>query len=47
MIEYMLCNHKKTKRKLIAWAIVSKYGHEQGFRMGICCSFCGKEVIKK
>lgn len=44
MREYMLCTHKKTKPKLIAWATKSRYGHRQGFRMGRCCTFCGKEV---
>ena len=36
---------KKTKMKLIAWAIFSRHGHEQGFRMGRCCCMCGKEVL--
>lgn len=44
MTYLMLCGHKKTKLKLIAWAIDSRYGHEQGFRIGNCCCLCGKEI---
>lgn len=43
----MLCEHKKTKVKLIAWARTSRYGHEQGFRSARCCCTCGKEVGEK
>jgi hypothetical protein len=44
MTYLMLCAHKRTKMKLIAWATNSRYGHEQGFRMGRCCCLCGREV---
>jgi hypothetical protein len=40
----MQCRHKRTKKKLIAWAISSRYGREQGFRYGVCCCDCGVEV---
>ena len=38
---YMFCDHKKTKLKLVAWAIDSRHGHKQGFKFVKCCARCG------
>ena len=43
---YANCEHVKTKPKLIAWATKSRHGHRQGFRIGLCCVACGKEITK-
>jgi len=45
MTYLMLCEHRRTKMKLVAWAIDSRYGHEQGFMMRKCCAKCGKVVL--
>jgi len=37
----MFCDHKKTKMKLVSWAIKVKNEHEQGFKMKLCCARCG------
>lgn len=44
MSNLMLCDHKKTKKKLVAWATDCKGKHEQGFKMKECCCRCGKQV---
>ena len=46
-MNYMLCEHKKSKKKLVSWAIDSRYGHEQGFKIAECCIKCGKVIDKK
>ena len=40
----MICSHLKTKPKLISWAAKSRSGHHHGFRVGLFCVACGKEV---
>lgn len=47
MTYLMLCEHKRTKIKLISWATDSRDGHKQGFRNAMCCATCGKLVVKK
>ena len=45
MDNLMFCEHKKTKKKLTAWAIDYKGKHKQGFKVKECCCRCGKETI--
>ena len=47
MTELMLCNHKQTKVKMIAWATTDRHGHLQGFKRVRCCVKCGCEVKEK
>lgn len=44
MRHLMLCDHKRTKMKLISWATDSRIGHQQGFKMSMCCARCGRIV---
>jgi len=37
----ILCEHQKTKEKLISWAVDYQGEHEQGFRKVECCVDCG------
>lgn len=47
MLRYLTqCDHKKVKRKLIAWAYVCRGKHYQWFRHAMCCKTCGVELKK-
>lgn len=43
-MNYMLCPHKKTKNKLVAWAQDCKGKHSQGFKFVECCATCGARI---
>ena len=40
----MLCDHKKTKVKMIVRATDSRHGHRQWIEFKPCCITCGKEI---
>ena len=38
------CDHKRTKRKMVAWDSTCRYGRQQGFMYIECCARCGSIV---